>query len=300
MPIRTDRACAAYGAAFVPLTMVCAGAADPPNSSDTCSGDSGGPLLVGNPSAFALTGVVSFGNGCNEPGFPGVYTRVGRSRSTPGSAVRSTASTSRSRPPRREPASLSRSSPPHLRVRRSRGTSTTMARSTPPAPRPRTSTAPRASSRRCCGSPTRRGSRPSSATSSSSRPERRHPRRSSRRRRPRRAPRGWPRSSPRGGHGCAAAASTSASLRRDRAVGDRDDRGLPRQEEDRQCQDAGAPRRLQARQRQAHEDGPATAADELEQAPAREDPGPGRPPRPAHQAAHDPALTPGAGPVHAL
>ncbi len=83
-------------------------------------------------------------------------------------------------------------------------------------------------------------------------------------------------------------------------VGHRDDRGLPRQEEDRQRQDAGAPRRLQARQRQAHEDGPAPAAQELEQAPAREGPGPGRPPRPAHQAAHDPALTPGAGPVHAL
>ena len=57
--------------------MVCAGAADPPNSSDTCSGDSGGPLLVGDASAFVLTGVVSFGNGCNERGFPGVYTRVG-------------------------------------------------------------------------------------------------------------------------------------------------------------------------------------------------------------------------------
>ena len=77
MPIRTDQACGAYGAAFVPLTMVCAGAADPPNSSDTCSGDSGGPLLVDDGSAFVLTGVVSFGNGCNEQGFPGVYTRVG-------------------------------------------------------------------------------------------------------------------------------------------------------------------------------------------------------------------------------
>ena len=77
MPIRTDAACATYGAAYVPLTMVCAGAADPPDSSDTCAGDSGGPLLVSDGTALVLTGVVSFGNGCNEQGFPGVYTRVG-------------------------------------------------------------------------------------------------------------------------------------------------------------------------------------------------------------------------------
>jgi Trypsin/PKD domain len=76
-PIRSDADCAsAYPIAFVSSTMVCAGLADgSAASTDTCQGDSGGPLLVGSP--FALTGVVSFGNGCNQAGFPGIYSRVG-------------------------------------------------------------------------------------------------------------------------------------------------------------------------------------------------------------------------------
>jgi hypothetical protein len=75
-PIRSDTDCAgAYGAFFVQSTMVCAGEADPPGSSDTCQGDSGGPLLVDG--ASVLTGVVSWGNGCNRAGFPGIYSRVG-------------------------------------------------------------------------------------------------------------------------------------------------------------------------------------------------------------------------------
>ena len=78
VPMRSDADCAAaYGGFFVAATMVCAGAADPPGSSDTCQGDSGGPLLVADGAAFVLAGVVSFGNGCNRRGFPGIYTRVG-------------------------------------------------------------------------------------------------------------------------------------------------------------------------------------------------------------------------------
>ena len=78
VPMRSDADCAAaYGGFFVAATMVCAGAADPPGSSDTCQGDSGGPLLVDDGTAFVLAGVVSFGNGCNRQGFPGIYTRVG-------------------------------------------------------------------------------------------------------------------------------------------------------------------------------------------------------------------------------
>jgi hypothetical protein len=77
IPIRSDVDCAlAYQRLFIASTMLCAGAADPVNfSADTCQGDSGGPLLVNGGSVLA--GVVSWGNGCNRAGFPGVYTRIG-------------------------------------------------------------------------------------------------------------------------------------------------------------------------------------------------------------------------------
>ena len=78
IPVRTDADCAeAYGGLFVAATMVCAGDADPlGRSADTCQGDSGGPLLAGLP-PFVAAGVVSWGNGCNREGFPGVYSRIG-------------------------------------------------------------------------------------------------------------------------------------------------------------------------------------------------------------------------------
>jgi len=58
-----------------PDTMVCAG----DGQHDTCQGDSGGPLLVPNlaASGFVLAGIVSFGIGCADPDYPGVYTRIG-------------------------------------------------------------------------------------------------------------------------------------------------------------------------------------------------------------------------------
>ncbi|KAL7435818.1 hypothetical protein ACHAXH_004356 [Discostella pseudostelligera] len=42
------------------------------NRQDSCQGDSGGPLISGN----TQVGVVSWGIGCAEPEFPGVYARV--------------------------------------------------------------------------------------------------------------------------------------------------------------------------------------------------------------------------------
>nr|QEG98280.1 hypodermin B [Hypoderma bovis] len=61
-----------YGNAIGP-TMICAYAV----GKDSCQGDSGGPLVVGE----ALVGVVSWGDGCAYPGFPGVYTDVSIFRS---------------------------------------------------------------------------------------------------------------------------------------------------------------------------------------------------------------------------
>jgi secreted trypsin-like serine protease len=56
--------------------MLCAG-----SRTDSCYGDSGGPLIEGQPGASGpagdvLLGLVDFGNGCGQAGYPGVYVRV--------------------------------------------------------------------------------------------------------------------------------------------------------------------------------------------------------------------------------
>jgi len=50
--------------------MLCAGYFV--STRDSCQGDSGGPLMVND----TLVGIVSWGYGCAEDGFPGVYTKV--------------------------------------------------------------------------------------------------------------------------------------------------------------------------------------------------------------------------------
>ncbi len=52
------------------------GAGFPQGGVDTCQGDSGGPLLVPAGAELRLVGDTSYGNGCAEPGYPGVYGRV--------------------------------------------------------------------------------------------------------------------------------------------------------------------------------------------------------------------------------
>jgi trypsin len=43
---------------------------------DSCQGDSGGPLLVSGGGGWRLVGDTSYGIGCGEPDYPGIYGRV--------------------------------------------------------------------------------------------------------------------------------------------------------------------------------------------------------------------------------
>jgi secreted trypsin-like serine protease len=71
VPVVSDSSCRiSYGSDFVQSDMVCAGYSS--GGVDTCQGDSGGPLLIGG----VLAGITSWGEGCAEAGYPGVYTRL--------------------------------------------------------------------------------------------------------------------------------------------------------------------------------------------------------------------------------
>src|SRR3954471_17376296 len=78
VPITTDAYCAGAYRDFDATTMVCAGY--PQGGTDTCQGDSGGPMFgrtaTGEPK---VVGATSYGEGCAQPGKPGVYARVGDS-----------------------------------------------------------------------------------------------------------------------------------------------------------------------------------------------------------------------------
>lgn len=71
IPLWTKDECTKlYKSPMTPVTdtMLCGGNFE----GDSCQGDSGGPLVSGG----KLVGIVSWGEGCNEAGKPGIYSKV--------------------------------------------------------------------------------------------------------------------------------------------------------------------------------------------------------------------------------
>ena len=75
IPIVSNAVCqTSYGVASITNVMLCAGLAV--GTKDSCQGDSGGPLWVTIEGQKTQAGIVSWGNGCAQPGFYGVYSRT--------------------------------------------------------------------------------------------------------------------------------------------------------------------------------------------------------------------------------
>ncbi|MFC0597050.1 serine protease [Streptomyces palmae] len=86
VPFVDDATCqSAYGGDIIPNEEICAGYLQQ-GGVDTCQGDSGGPMFRKDSNGqWIEVGIVSWGQGCARPGYPGVYTEV----STFASAIQS-------------------------------------------------------------------------------------------------------------------------------------------------------------------------------------------------------------------
>ncbi|XP_070704723.1 trypsin-like isoform X1 [Pempheris klunzingeri] len=74
VPVVSNSKCSEAYTGIITSNMICAGLDE--GGKDSCQGDSGGPMVSKNSSRWVQAGVVSFGRGCAEPNFPGVYARV--------------------------------------------------------------------------------------------------------------------------------------------------------------------------------------------------------------------------------
>ncbi|MFI2609341.1 S1 family peptidase [Kitasatospora sp. NPDC018619] len=87
VPFVDDATCAGAYPGLNKAGSLCAGYVSQ-GGVDTCQGDSGGPMVRRDTAGrWIQVGIVSWGNGCARPGYPGVYTQV----STYASAIASAA-----------------------------------------------------------------------------------------------------------------------------------------------------------------------------------------------------------------
>jgi len=75
VPFVDDASCRSSYPSLIPAEEICAGY--PQGGTDTCQGDSGGPMFRRDANNnWISVGIVSWGNGCARPNYPGVYTQV--------------------------------------------------------------------------------------------------------------------------------------------------------------------------------------------------------------------------------
>ncbi|XP_026230166.1 transmembrane protease serine 9-like isoform X2 [Anabas testudineus] len=80
VPVVGNRQCNCdYGVGSITNNMMCAGLSA--GGKDSCQGDSGGPMVSKQSTRWIQSGIVSWGEGCALPNFPGVYTRVSQYQS---------------------------------------------------------------------------------------------------------------------------------------------------------------------------------------------------------------------------
>jgi trypsin len=75
VPVVSNADCNTMYGGGITARMMCAG--DTVNGGeDSCQGDSGGPIFVQQNGSFVQVGIVSWGTGCADKDYPGVYTNV--------------------------------------------------------------------------------------------------------------------------------------------------------------------------------------------------------------------------------